>query len=69
MINRRNFIKAGTVAIGGITVAGTGAAFASTARNSYVSKRPAIGKRHFTSKAVEKTIAATKAKLKDPKLA
>ena len=69
MINRRNFIKTGTVAIGGITVAGTGAAFASDAKNSYVSKRPAIGKRHFTSKAVEETIAATKAKLKDPKLA
>ena len=35
----------------------------------YVCKRPAPGKRQFTSEAVEKAIATTKAKLKDPKLA
>lgn len=35
----------------------------------YVCKRPAPDKRQFTSEAVEKAIATTKAKLKDPKLA
>ena len=35
----------------------------------YVCKRPVPSKRQFTSEAVEKAIATTKAKLKDPKLA
>jgi hypothetical protein len=69
MTNRRDFIKKGTLAVGGLTVVGTGGVFASTGKADYVSKRPSLGERNFTSQAVEKTIAATKAKLKDPKLA
>lgn len=69
MTNRRDFIKKGTVVVGGLAMAGSGAAFASTAKTGYTSNRPPVAKRHFTSAAVEKTIAATKAKLKDPKLA
>lgn len=68
MTNRRDFIKKGTLTIGGLALAGTGGVFASSGTN-YVSNRPAVSKRHFTSDAIEKTIAATKAKLKDPKLA
>ena len=39
------------------------------AMQQYVCQRPPVGKRQFTSEAVEKAIARTKAKLKDPKLA
>ncbi len=69
MNNRRDFIKKGTLTVAGLTVAGTGRMFASGRSNEYVSNRPAVGDRHFTSKAVEKTIVSTKAKIKDPKLA
>jgi meiotically up-regulated gene 157 (Mug157) protein len=36
---------------------------------SFVSKRPALGKRKFTSKAIEEVILKTKAQIKDPELA
>lgn len=35
----------------------------------YVSQRPPVAKRHFTSKAVEETIATVKKEITDPKLA
>ncbi|MDR1171058.1 MAG: glycoside hydrolase family 125 protein [Bacteroidales bacterium] len=35
----------------------------------YISKRPEVSKRHFTSKAVEETIVRIKKQIKDPKLA
>jgi meiotically up-regulated gene 157 (Mug157) protein len=38
-------------------------------QSGYVSKRPELSKRNFTSKAVEETIAQVKKQLKDPKLA
>jgi uncharacterized protein len=69
MTNRRDFIKKGTLAVGGITIVGTSGVFASAGKEGYVTNRPAVDKRNFTSKAVEKIIATTKAKLKDPKLA
>jgi hypothetical protein len=69
MTNRRDFLKTGALTVGGLTLAGTSGVFASVGKNAYVSNRPSTGKRNFTSKAVEETIAATKAKLKDPKLA
>jgi meiotically up-regulated gene 157 (Mug157) protein len=68
MTNRRDFIKKGTLAVGGLTVVGASGVFASGGQAAYASKRPIAAERNFTSKAVEKTIAATKAKLKDPKL-
>lgn len=69
MTNRRDFIKKGTLTVGGLALAGTSGVFASVGKAGYVSNRPAVGERNFTSKAVEKAIAATKAKLTDPKLA
>ncbi|MGQ7868472.1 glycoside hydrolase family 125 protein [Sunxiuqinia sp. sy24] len=69
MTTRRDFLKKGTLTVSGLAVAGSSGLLASTKQASYVTNRPAPGKRNFTSKAVEKTIAATKAKLKDPKLA
>ena len=70
MTTRRDFIRTSGLTITGLAMAGTGNVFAASANKlSYVSKRPAVGKRNFTSAAVEKTIQQTKAKLKDPKLA
>ena len=70
MTTRRDFIRTSGLTITGLAMAGTGSVFAASANEiSYVSKRPAVGKRNFTSAAVEKTIQQTKAKLKDPKLA
>lgn len=43
--------------------------FAATGTSAFVSQRPPIGKRKFTSAAVEKLLAQTKAKISDPELA
>lgn len=69
MTSRRSFIKASGLAVAGLTIAGTGGVFGAVPKDSFVSNRPLLGKRNFSSKAVEETISATKAKLKDPKLA
>lgn len=78
MTTRRNFLKNGSLAVAGLiagqrsfarmaeSAATPGPAFAPV---SYVSKRPPLEKRQFTSEAVENAIRVTKAKLKDPKLA
>ncbi len=69
MTKRRDFLKTGALTIAGLTVAGPSVVMAASGKKSYVSNRPTAGKRHFTSEAVEKAIASTKAKIKDPKLA
>ncbi len=70
MTTRRDFIRTGTLATASLALAGSGTVIASCASAaSYVSKRPDVSKRNFTSKAVEETIVRVKAKLKDPKLA
>ncbi len=70
MTTRRNFIRNGSLIVSGLALTGSGSVFATSANeNSYVSKRPDVAKRKFTSQAVEETIRQTKAKLKDPKLA
>lgn len=70
MTTRRNFLRNSGLTMAGLAIAGSGKVLASSVNGvSYVSKRPAPGKRNFTSVAVEKVIQQTKAKLKDPKLA
>ncbi len=69
MTKRRDFLKTGTLAITGLAIAGPSAVRAAAGKKSYTTNRPLAGNRHFTSKAVEETIAKTKAKIKDPKLA
>jgi meiotically up-regulated gene 157 (Mug157) protein len=65
MLNRRDFIK-----INGLTVAGIGLGLRPAfAADNYVSLRPPIGQRKFTSKAVEATIGRIKPAIKDPELA
>jgi len=69
MSNRRNFIKQSTLAVTGLTLAGTKGAWATMQQSAYVSNRPSVGERNFVSKAVEETIVSARAKIKDPKLA
>lgn len=72
MTTRREFIKKGglglaALAVNGKLLANTSSSF--SVENPFVSRRPEISKRNFTSKAVEETIVRVKKKLKDPKLA
>ena len=69
MIKRRDFIKTGTMAVAGVSMAGSNTVWGFSSQDTFVSKRPAIGKRNFTSDAVEETIKASKGKIKDQKLA
>jgi len=69
MTSRRNFIKTGGLALAGLTIAGVGSVRGGSLNVGYISKRPPVGKRNFSSKAVEAAIKGTKAKLKDQKLA
>src|SRR5690606_35979813 len=69
MTNRRDFIRKGTMAMAGITLASTTTGWTILSKDNFVTKRPDVAKRNFTSEAVEKTIVATKAKIKDTKLA
>ncbi|MDR1371132.1 MAG: glycoside hydrolase family 125 protein [Dysgonamonadaceae bacterium] len=77
MSSRRDFLRKGGLGLAAIAVGSN--AFAkkasemssnpSAATISYVSQRPEVSKRHFTSKAVEETIVRIKNQIKDPKLA
>ena len=71
MSTRRDFLKASSLAIAGLMLGKD--LFAIPHSNigevKYVCKRPPVEKRQFKSEVVEKTIAATKKKIKDPKLA
>jgi uncharacterized protein len=69
MINRRDFVKKGTIAMAGVSLASSNAAWGFSSQDKFVSKRPVVGKRNFTSDAVEEAIKTTKAKIRDPKLA
>lgn len=70
MTNRRDFIRKGTLAAAGLSLAGTSPAWGGILpQDRFASKRPSAGQRNFTSVAVEETIRATKAKIKDAKLA
>lgn len=69
MTNRRDFIRKGTMAMAGISLASTTTGWTILSKDNFVTKRPDVAKRNFTSEAVEKTIVATKAKIKDTKLA
>ena len=66
MSNRRDFIKKGTIAMAGVSLAGTSNLWGAPVREGFVSKRPAAGKRNFSSAAVEDTIKAARAKVRIP---
>ena len=73
MFTRRSFLKSGGLGLAALTFAGKETIFAQTGSGIkqmiYVSNRPEVSKRNFTSKAVEETIVQVKKQLKDPKLA
>lgn len=72
MTTRRNFIKKTAVGLTALAVNPTWAASSVRRvgdKRKFVSNRPEVGARHFTSAAVEQTITRVKAKIKDPKLA
>jgi meiotically up-regulated gene 157 (Mug157) protein len=69
MTNRRDFIKRGTIAMAGVSLASKNIAWGFSSQEKHVSKRPVLRERNFTSDAVEETIKITKAKIKDQKLA
>ncbi len=70
MTSRRNFIKTSGLGVAALAAGGSVWATSNTAwKADYVSKRPELSKRHFTSKAVEETIVRVKKQIKDPKLA
>jgi len=69
MTKRRDFLKSGALTLAGLSLAGVPGVWAASEVRKYTSNRPLPGKRHFTSKAVERIIAETTAKIKDPKLA
>jgi len=73
MITRRNFLKAGGLGLATVALAGKNTVLAGSdslfSQTGYVSKRPELSERNFTSKAVEETIEQVKKQLKDSKLA
>lgn len=72
MTSRRNFIKKSALGFTALAISPSWAKEKMTITsqvNKYVSQRPAVNKRKFTSKAVEATITRVKSKIKDEKLA
>lgn len=65
-MNRRNFLLNSTIATAGLMFADKLNAFNST---EFISKRPPVNARKFTSKAVEVKIAEVKSAIKDKELA
>lgn len=68
MINRRNFIKTGSLAIAGLSLSNLSFT-KSLIPNSFVSKRPPISERKFISEAIEAKIIEMKKLIKDEELA
>lgn len=68
-MSRRNFLKAGGLALAAMAV-NPSSLFSSSVLtgDKYVSKRPLLANRHFVSTAVEAAIEETKKKIKDDKL-
>ncbi len=72
MTNRRNFLLKGGAGVAAIALSQNTYAetiLSSSTTGNYVSKRPEIAQRKFTSQSVEATITRIKAQIKDPKLA
>ena len=71
-MERREFLKKGGISLAAVAASGAVfpafAARTGSAAAEYVSKRPAVSERHFTSAVVEETIKQVQGKLKDSKL-
>ena len=73
MTTRRNFLKKSGIGLAALAISPSkvfsSAPSVQQQAGGYVSKRPAVAERPFTSKAVEETIKRIKPKIKDSKLA
>lgn len=69
MSTRRNLLKWMAMAPAAALLSDSVLAAATTGKADFASQRPPVGKRKFTSAAVEKLIAQTKARIGDPELA
>lgn len=69
MTTRRNFLKSGALALGGLMFSPKSIIAQVTDKTDYKSLRPELANRAFSSVAVEKKIAEMKQTIKDPKLA
>lgn len=72
MTSRRNFIKKAGIGLAAMAVNPSWAktsVYSPMQSSKYITNRPPLGKRNFTSKAVEATILRVKSKIRDPKLA
>ncbi|WP_080903247.1 glycoside hydrolase family 125 protein [Parabacteroides sp. Marseille-P3160] len=73
MITRRNFLRKGGLGLAAMALGNkeiiTGGENIISQGNQFISKRPELSKRNFTSKIVEETIIRVTAQIKDPKLA
>jgi meiotically up-regulated gene 157 (Mug157) protein len=67
MVARRDFIRNGSLLAGAVALGFPNAVFGRAA--GYVSQRPPLAQRKFTSVAVEKAIGTIKKEIADPKLA
>lgn len=69
MTTRRNFLKSGALALGGLMFSPKSIIAQVTDKTDYKSLRPELANRAFSSVAVEKKIVEMKQTIKDPKLA
>ncbi|MBB3188645.1 glycoside hydrolase family 125 protein [Microbacter margulisiae] len=70
MTTRRDFIRKSGIVLAGVALSRSMMGNTGVLESlSYKTERPPLGKRNFTSKAVEATIEQMKQKIKDPKLA
>ena len=67
-MERRDFLRYNSLALAGVFSGSVWSANAAS-KAMFVSNRPPVGKRHFTSKAVERTIAEVKRQIANPELA
>ncbi|WP_414649812.1 glycoside hydrolase family 125 protein, partial [Dyella sp.] len=67
--SRRSLLKFMALAPAIATVNGGAFAMPTKSSTSFTSRRPPVARRKFTSEAVERVIAQTKAKIADPELA
>ena len=69
MTTRRDFIKKTGIGLAALAVNPSWANASVKHTDAYVTNRPPLSERNFTSKVVEQTINRVKSKMKDPKLA
>jgi meiotically up-regulated gene 157 (Mug157) protein len=69
MTSRRNLLKWMALAPAMATLGGNAFAFTAKSGKTFISHRPPLAKRKFTSPAVEQLIARTKSRIGDPELA